>query len=273
MNCSTRGFPVFHHLPELAPTHVHWVSDAIQASHPPSSPSPPAFNLSHLQGLSNESALCNRCSKYWSFSYSFSPSNEYSGLFSFRVDWFDLLAAKGTLKSLVKNHGSKASIPQCSAFFMIQLTHPYMTTGRTVVLTRWNFVSKVISLVFNTLSRFFTVFLPGSKCLLISWLQSQTTVILEPKKMKSFTVSIVSPSICHEVMGMDAKIFIFWMLSFKPPFPLSYFTFVMRFFSSFSLSTIKVVSSAYLRLLIFLLSTLIPACPSSRLAFHMMYSA
>ena len=145
----------------------------------------PKICPSQHQGLSNELALCNRYSNYWSFSYRFSPSHEYSRLFSFRVDWFDLLVAKGTLKSLVKDHSSKASIPQCSAFFMNQLTHPYMTSRRTIALTRRNFVSKVISLVFNTLSRFFIAFLPGSKCLLISWLQSPTTVIVEFKKIKS----------------------------------------------------------------------------------------
>ena len=133
------------------------------------------------------------------------PSNEYSGLISFRMDWLDLLV-QGTLKSLLQHHSSKASILQHSAFFMVQLSHPYMTTGKTIVMTRQTFVSKVMSLLFTMLSRLITAFLPRSKCLLISWLQSPSAVILEPKKIKSITVS---PSICHEVMGPDAMIFAF----------------------------------------------------------------
>ena len=143
------------------------------------------------------------------------PSNEYSGLISFRMDWLDLLV-QGTLKSLLQHHSSKASILQHSAFFMVQLSHPYMTTGKTIVMTRQTFVSKVMSLLFTMLSRLITAFLPRSKCLLISWLQSPSAVILEPKKIKSITVS---PSICHEVMGPDAMIFAFWMFSFKPSGP------------------------------------------------------
>ena len=142
------------------------------------------------------------------FSVSISPSNEYSGLISFRIDWFDLLAVQGTLKSL-QQHSSKASILQHSAFFMVQLLHPYLTTGKTRALTRWTFVGKVMSLFFNMLSRFVIAFPPRSKCLLISWLQSPFAVILEPKKIKSLTVSIVSPSTCNEVMGLDAMIFVF----------------------------------------------------------------
>ena len=132
-------------------------------------------------------------------------SNEYSGLISFRMDWLDLLAIQGTLNSLLQHHSSKASILQCSAFFIVQFSHPYMTTGKTTALTIWTFFGKVMSLPFNTLSMFFIVFLPSSKRLLISWLQSPQAVILEPKKIKSVTVSIVSPSICHEVMAPDAK--------------------------------------------------------------------
>ena len=173
----------------------------------------------------NESVLCIRWPKYWSFSFSISPSNEYSGLISFRIDWLDLLAVQGTLKSLLQHHSSNASILQCSALFMIQLSHPYMTTGKTIALTRWTFVSKVMSLLFNMLSRFAMAFLPRSKHLLISWLQSTSAVILEPNKVKSVTVSTVSSSICHEVMGPNAMIFVFWMLSFKPAFSLSSFTF------------------------------------------------
>ena len=148
-----------------------------------------------------------------------------------------------------------------------------MTTGKTIALTRWTFVGKVMSLLFNMLYKFVIAILPRSKHLLISWLQSPSAVTFEPKKVKSVTVSIVSPSICHEVMGQDAMIFVFWMLSFKPVFSLSSFTFIKRLFSSSSLSAIRVVSSAYLRLLIFLLVILIPACVSSSPAFRMIYSA
>ena len=138
--------------------------------------------------------------QYWSFSFSIRPSSEYSGLISFRIEWLDLLAVKGTLKSLPQHHSSKASILQCSAFFIVQLSHPYMTNGETIALTRWTFVGKIISLLVNMLSRLVIAFLPRSKCLLISWLQSPSAVILEPKKIKFLTISIISPSICHEVM-------------------------------------------------------------------------
>jgi len=166
--------------------------------------------------FSNKSVLHIRWPKYWSFSFSISPSNDYSGLISFRIDWFDLLAVQGTLKSLLQHQTSIASILWSSALVMVQISHPYMTTGKTKALTRWIFVSKVMSLLFNMLSMLVIAFLPRSKHLLISWLQSPSSVILEPKKIKSVTVSIVSPSICHEVMGPDAMILVFWMLSFKP---------------------------------------------------------
>ena len=133
-----------------------------------------------------------------------SPSNEYSGLISFRMNWLDLLVVQGTLKSLLQHHTSKAPVLQCSAFFIVQLSHPYVTTGKTIALMRWNFVDKVMSLLFNMLSRLAITFLPRSKCLLTSWLQSPSAVILEPQKIKSSTVYTVSPSICHEVMGLDA---------------------------------------------------------------------
>ena len=155
---------------------------------------------------------------------------------------------------------------------MVQLSHPYMTTGKTKALTRRTFLGKIICLLFNMLSSLVITFLPRSKRHLISWLWSPSAVIFEPQKIKSLTVSIVSPSIWHEVMGPEAMIFIFWMLSFKPTFSLSSFTFIKRLFSSL-LSAIGVVSSVYLRLLIFLLAILIPACASSSPAFHMMYSA
>ena len=145
--------------------------------------------------------------------------------FPLRMDWLDLLAVQGTLKSLLQHHNSKASILRsilrCLAFFIVQLSHPYMTTGKTIALTRWTFVGKLISLLFNMLSRLAITFLPRSKCLLISWLQSPSAVILEPPKIKSDTVSTVSLSICHKVMGPDAMIFVFWMLSFKPTFSFS----------------------------------------------------
>ena len=216
-----------------------------------------------IRVFSNESALI-RWPKYWSFSFNISPSNEHpglisfrmdwldplavqrtlalknkysvwhhknglviehSGLVSFRMDWLDVLAVQGTLKSLLQHHSSKASILQRSAFFTVQLSHPYMTTGKTIALTRWIFVGKVMTLLFNMLSKLVITFLPRSKRLLISWLQSPSAVILEPKKIMSDTVSTVPPSISHEVMGLDAMIFIFWMLSFKPTFSLSSFTF------------------------------------------------
>ena len=143
------------------------------------------------------------------FSFNVSPSNEYPGPTSFRIDWLDLLAVQGTLKSLLQYHRSKASILRCPAFFIVQLSHPYMTTGKTIVLTRQTFVGKVMSLLFNMLSRLVITFLPRSKRLLISWLQSPSAVILEPQKIKSDTVSTVYPSISHEVMGPDAMIFVF----------------------------------------------------------------
>ena len=159
--------------------------------------------------FANESAFRIRWPKYWSFSFNISPSNEHSGLISLGMDWLDLLAVQGTLKSLLQHHCSKASILHCSAFFIAQLSHPYMTTGKTKALTRWTFVGKVTSLLFNMLSKLVVTFLPRSKRLLISWLQLPSAVILEPKKIKSDTVSTLSPSICNEVMGLDAMILVF----------------------------------------------------------------
>ena len=155
------------------------------------------------------SVLRIRWPKYWSFNFSISLSNEYSRLISFRMDWSDLLAVQGTLKSLLQHHSSKASILWRSAFFTVQLSHPYMTTGKTIALTRWTFVGKVMSLLFNKLSSLVKAFLPRSKVSFHSWLQSPSVVILEPKEIKSVTVSIVSPSICHEVMGPNAMILVF----------------------------------------------------------------
>ena len=153
-----------------------------------------------IRVFSNESTLCIRWPRYWSFSFNISPSNEHPGLISFKMDWLDLLAVQGTLKSL-QYHNSKVSILWHSAFFIVQLSHPYMTTGKTIALTKWAFVGKVMSLLFNILSRLVITFLSRSKCLSISWLQSPSAVILEPPKIKSAIVSTVSPSICHE--GMD----------------------------------------------------------------------
>ena len=161
-----------------------------------------------IRVFSNESALCMRWPNYWSFSFNISPSNEHPGLISFRVDWLDLLAVQATLKSL-QHHNSKASILWHSAFFTDQLSHPYMTTGKTIALTKWTFIDKVMSLLFNMLSRLVIIFLSRSKRLLILWLQSPSAVILEPKKIKSATLSTVFPSNRHEVMGTDAMIFIF----------------------------------------------------------------
>ena len=168
--------PILHHLPELAQTHVHWVSDAIQSSRPLSSPSPPPSVFSRSRVFCNESVLHIRWQKYWSFSIS--HSNEYSGRISFRIDWLDPLDVQGTLKSLLQHHSSKASILRRSAFFMVQLSYPYMIAGTTIALTRWTFVNKVTSLLFNTLSRFVLAFLPRSKCLVITQMQSRNSYIL-----------------------------------------------------------------------------------------------
>ena len=192
MNCSTPGFPVFHYLPAI--TQLMSIESTMPSNHlilcRPLLLLPSIFPS--IRVISNESALHIRCPEYWSFSFRISPSNEYSGLISFRIDWFDLLEVQGTLKSLLQHHSSKASILQCSPFFMDQLSHPYMTAGKTIALTIWTFVGKVMSLLFNMLSRFFIPFFPRSKCLLISWLQSPSTVPLEPKKIKSVTVTTFS---------------------------------------------------------------------------------
>ena len=183
MNRSTPGLPVHHQLREFTQIHVHRVRDAIKPSHPLSSllllpPIPPSIRV-----FSNESTLRMRWPKYWSFSFSIIPSEEIPGLISFRMDWLDLLAVQGTLKSLFQHHSSKASILRRSTFFTVQLSHPYMTTGKTIALTRWIFVGKVMSLLFNVPSRLVITFLPRSKRLLISWLQSPSAVILEPKNL------------------------------------------------------------------------------------------
>ena len=176
------GLPVHHQLLELTQTQGHWVGNSIQPSPPLSSPTPPAFNLFQHQGLFRWVALHIIWPKYWSFSFSISPSSEYLGLISFRMDWLDLLAVQGTLKSLLQHHSSKASILRRSALFIVQLSHPYVTTGKTITLTRWTFVGKIMSLLFDMLSRLVIAFLPRRKRLLISWLQSPSAMILEPPK-------------------------------------------------------------------------------------------
>ena len=186
-----------------------------------------------IRVFSDESVLLIRWPKFQSFSFNISPSNEYSGLISFSVDWLHLLAVQVTFKSLLQYHSSKASILQCSAFFIVQLSHPYLTTGKVIALTRQTFVGKVMSLLFNMLSRLVITFLPMSKHLSISWLQSPSAVIFEPKKIKSVIISTVSPSICHEVMGPDAMILVFWMLSFKATFSLS--TYTIHWFERFAI--------------------------------------
>ena len=215
MNHSTPGVPVHHQLRSLPkPMSIESVmpSNHLVLCHPLLL----LFsNFTSIRVFSNESALCIRWPKYWGFSFNISPSNEHPGLISFRMDWLDLLAVQGTLKSLLQHHTSKASILPCSALFVVQLSHPYMTTGKTIALIRWTFVDKVIPLLFNMLSRLVIAFLPRSKRLLISWLQSPSAVILEPPKIKSATDSTVSPSVCHEVMGPDAMILVFWKLSFR----------------------------------------------------------
>ena len=180
-----------------------------------------------IRVFSNESVLCIRLPKHWSFSFSLRPSNEYSGMISFRMDWLNLLAVQGTLKSLLQHHSSKASIHQCSAFFTVQLSHPYMTTGKTIALTRRTFVGKVISLLFNMLSRLVITFLPRNKHLLISWLQSPSAVTLEPPKIVC-QCFYCFPIYLPWVMGPDAMILVSWMLSFEPTFSLSSFTFIKR---------------------------------------------
>ena len=217
MDCSTPGFPVHHQLMELTQTRGHLDGDDIQLSHPLSSSSLPAFSLSQHQGVFQWVCCSSRVAKDYSFSFSISPSSEYSGLVSFRIDWLDLLAVQGTLTSLLPHHSSKASILQHSAFFVVQLSHPYMINGKTIALTRWNFVGTVMSLLFNMLSGLLIAILPRSKRLLTLWLQLLSAVILKLKEIKSALLPFF-PHLCLAVMGLDAMIFIFWMLSFKPAF-------------------------------------------------------
>ena len=271
VDCSTPGFPVLHYLPEFAQMHVHWFSDAIQHVILLSPPSPPAINLTQHQGLFQWVSSSHQLAKVLELQF-----QHQSFQWIFRVDFlqdWDLLAVQGTLKSFLQHHSSKASVLQCSAFFMVQLSHLNIITGKTIAFTIQTFVCKVMSLLFNMLSRLVIAFLPRSKHLLISWLWFQCTVILEPKLIKMLLFPFSPPSTCHEVMGPNAMIFVFWMLNCKPAFSLSSFTLIKRIFSLSSFSVIRVVSSAYLRLLIFLWAILIPACDSSSLAFCITYSA
>ena len=221
MDCSTLGFPVLHYLLELAQIHVHWVDDAIQPSVAPFSSCPQSFPASGSFPVS----LLIRWPKHWSCSFTISSPNEYPGLISFRIDWLVLLAVQGTLKHLLQHHSSKASILWCSIFYMVQISHSYMTTGKTIALTRLIFVSEVMSLLFNMLPRFVIAFLPRSKHLLISWLQSPATVILDSKKIKAVTVSIFSLIYLpwRDGTGCDAITLVFSMLSLNQLFhsPLS----------------------------------------------------
>ena len=180
MDCKTPGLPVYHHLPEFTQTHAHQVGDAIQPSHPLLSP-PPTLNISQHQCLFKWVSSLHQVGKYWSFSFNIIPSNEYSGLISFRIDWLDLLAVHGTVKSLLQHHTSKASVLRHSALFIVQLSIPYMTTRKIMALTRQTFVDKVMSLLFNMLSRLVITFHPRNKCLLISWLHSPSEWFWSPK--------------------------------------------------------------------------------------------
>ena len=213
MDCSTPSFSVLHYLPEFAQTRVHWVGHAIQPSYPLPSPLLLPSIFPSIRVFSSDLALCIRWPKYWS--YRISPSKEFSGLISFRIDWFDHLAVQGTLKCLFQHHSLKASILCSSTFFMVQHSHPYMTTGKTIVLTILTFIAKVMSLLFNMRFGFVIAFLPRSKHLLLSWLQSPSAVILEPKEIKSDSVFISPTTITHEVMGPDAMILVFecWVLN------------------------------------------------------------
>ena len=214
MDCSTWDLPVHHQLLEFTQTHVLWVSVAIQPFHPLSSPSPPPCNLSQYQDLFQWVSSSHQVAKVLEPRLSISPSKEHSGLISFRMDWFDLLAVQGTLKNLLQHHSSKSSILRHSAFFIVQLSHPHMTTGKTIALTRRIFAGKVMSLLFNMLSRLVIPFLPRRKCLLISWLQSPSAVILEPPKNKVYQsfhcFSIYLPwsdgTRCHDLSFLSVEI-------------------------------------------------------------------
>ena len=260
MDCSTPGFSVLHCLPELAQTHAHRVGDAIQPSHPLSFPLlllPSIFPS--ITVFSNESLLHIRWPKYWSFSNS--PSNGYSGLISSRIDWLDHLAVQGTLKSLLQHHNSKASIHRHSAFFIVQLAHPYTTTGKTIALTRQTFVGKVMSLLFNMLSRFVISFFSSKEQASFNFMVAVTICSdFEAQENNVCHCFHCFPIYLPWSDGTDAMILGFWMISFKLAFSFSSFNFKKLFISSL-LSAIRVVSSIYLRLLIFQLYVYIYPLP------------
>ena len=221
-----------HYLPEFARTHVHWVHDAIQ----PSSSLPLLFLPSNFTGtrvFSNELVLPIWWPMYWSFSLTISHFNEYSGLISYRTDRFDLPAVQGTLKGFLQHHSSKATILWCSSFFLVQLSHPYVTTGKSIALTIWTFIGKLMSLLFNKLSRFLTAFLPRRKHILISWLHSLAAVSFGPQENKVCHCFYFFPIYLNEEIGLNVMIFIFWMLSLKPDFLPCSFTFINRLFGSY----------------------------------------
>ena len=263
MDCSMPGFPVHHHLPELAQTHVHWINDAIQPSHPLSYPSPPAFNPSQHQGLFQWVSSLHQVAKVLELQF-----QHQSFQWILRTDF--LYGWLVWSPCCPRDSQDSSPTPQFKSINSLVLSFLYSPTLRSIH-NYWknhsfdltNLCCKAMSLLLNMLSRFVIAFLPRSKHLSISWLQSLSAVILEPKKIKSVTVSIVFLSIYHEVMGPDAMILVFWMLSFKPAFSLSSFTFIKRLFSSSSLSAVRLVSFVYLWLLIFLPAILIPACASS----------
>ena len=249
MNRSMPGLPIHHQLPESTQTHVHWVGDAFQPSHPLSSSSPPALRVfPTIRVFSNESALHIRWPKYWSFNFNISPSNEHPGLICFRVDQLDFLAVQGTLKSFLQHHSSKASILQCSAFFIVQFSHPYMTTGKIITLTRRTFVDKVMSLLLNMLSRLVITFLPRCKSL---YFMAAITICSDfgaPPQNKVWHCFHCFPIYFPWSDGTRCHDLSFLNVSFKPTFSVSSFTFIKRLFSSSSLSVIRVVSSAYFSL-------------------------
>ena len=266
---SMAGFLVFHHLLEVAQTHVHKVGDAIQLFCCLLSPSPPALNLSQHQGLFQWISSSHQVAKLLELHLQH-PSFQWIFRIELIYDW--LACHPCSPRDSQESSPIQFKSINSSALSLLygRTLTTIMTTEKTIALMRQTTFGKVMSLFFNMLSRFVIAFLPSSKHLLISWLQSPSAVILQHKKIKSVTVSIVSPYICHEVSGPDTVIFLFWMLSFKPDISLTSFTFIKKLFSSSSFSAIRMVSSAYLRLLIFLPEILIPACASFSLAFHMM---
>ena len=272
MDCSMPGLSVHHQLLEFTQTHVDGVGDDIQLSHPLLSLLLPSSIFPSIRVFSSESVLHITWPKYWSFSFSISPSNEHPRLISFTMDWLDLLAVQGTLKTLLQYHSSKASILWCSAFFMVQLSHPYMTTGKTTALTTWPFVSKVMSMLFNMLSRLVIAFLPRSKRLnfmaaatICSDFGAQENSVCHYFHCFSIYLPWSDETGCHDLCFLNVE--------FQASFSTLLFHPFKRLFSSSLLSAIRVVSCAYLRLLLFLLAILIPVCASSSLAFLMMYSA